>query len=57
MPISRRRFILGSAAAAATGGLALHYLRPARKPAFRPVAPVAAERVRYDDFSDLWREK
>ena len=59
MPISRRRFIIGSAAVAAGGGLVLYNLRPrpAQKPAFQPVPKVAVERVRYNDFSDIWREK
>ena len=59
MPISRRSFIIGSTAVAAGGGLVLYNLRPrpAQKPAFQPVPKVARERVRYDDFSDIWREK
>ncbi len=59
MPISRRRFIIGSAAVAAAGGLVLHNLRPRtpQKPPFHPAPSVAAQRVRYNDFSDIWREK
>ena len=58
MSISRRHFIVGSAVAVA--GVGLYSLRP-KKPVVYPVgvrAPkVAARKVHYNDYSDIWREK
>ena len=59
MSISRRQFIIGSTTVAAAGGLALYSLRPRPgvKPTFHPAPSVSAQRIRYNDFSDIWREK
>jgi DMSO reductase family type II enzyme molybdopterin subunit len=59
MQISRRQFIVGTTVAAA--GLGLYSLRPKHyvpadpRPADPPTTP--AKKVKYNDYSDIWREK
>ncbi|MBV2234728.1 MAG: twin-arginine translocation signal domain-containing protein, partial [Sterolibacterium sp.] len=59
MALTRRHFIMGSAATVA--GLGLYSLRPkhyvpaAPRPADPPTTP--AKLVKYNDYSDIWREK
>ena len=59
MQVSRRNFIVGSAVAAA--GLGLYSLKP-KTPASIKAGPALkpktlAKKIKYNDYSDLWREK
>jgi len=60
MQLSRRSFIVGTAGAAAVG-FGLYSLRPKTPakvqsgPALKPKTP--AKKIRYNDYSDIWREK
>ncbi len=60
MHVSRRHFLAGAGVVAA-GGLVFHNLRPKTPGAILPGPPpapkTAARSIRYDDYSDIWREK
>ncbi|SMB27756.1 putative steroid C25 dehydrogenase-like alpha subunit [Sterolibacterium denitrificans] len=58
MQVSRRHFIVGTAAVAAGAGL--YSLRPkltGPKPGITMPPLVPAKKVKYNDYSDIWREK
>ncbi len=56
MQISRRGFLIGSAGAAAVG-FGLYSLRPKKAVHLPEQVRIAAKKVRYNDYSDIWREK
>jgi len=60
MQISRRSFIVGTAGAAAVG-FGLYSLRPSSSsrasPSYFPKPGIPAKKIKYNDYSDIWREK
>ncbi len=57
MSLSRRKFLIGSAAGVAAVGLGLHQLRNKKVIGPFPQPKVAAKKIQYNDYSDIWREK
>ena len=59
MQLSRRSFIVGTAGAAAVG-FGLYSLRPKSpppKPGITMPRKNLAKKIKYNDYSDIWREK
>ena len=57
MQLTRRTFLVGSAAGAAAVGLGMYQLRQKKVIGPFPGPKVPAKQVKYNDYSDIWREK
>ena len=57
MQISRRRFLVGAGAGAASLALGLHRLRPLAAHAMAPEPLTSAAPLVYNEWTDVWRNK